>query len=231
MTASEVSMGSQRGWAWLHFLLGISIAFGISGTRFAMKATARPRFWAILPFFVPLLGCAMTIRPPATTAEPATVFLADYLHHASLFLPNDDDTWCEYAYGEWEWFALNRESALDAVRISLFPSRGTLGRKTWRHLTTADQVRLLGGFEAVYELTVDARRALELRQRLEAEFDRERATRVYNSEEQMEFVHYRNTYWLGWNCNNAVAEWLEVLGCEIRGPRTFAEFRFEPSTP
>lgn len=172
-------------------------------------------------------GCTMVVRPPADAREPTTVFIADYQLHASLLLPREDGTLAEYAYGQWDWFALNREGLLDALRIVTFPSRGTLGRRTLTGAEDSEALRARMGVEAVHALTVERETSAALLKRLDDEYAAELATEVYNPQEQMTFVHCRRLYWTGWNCNHALAAWLEELGCEVGGCRAFADFRIE----
>lgn len=177
--------------------------------------------------FVQLSGCTTTIRPPTVTREPTTVYLVDYRLHASVFLPGADGGYTEFAYGDWNWFAENRESVLDALRIVLLPGEGTLGRRAWSEIDAPEALKSRAVVQAVYPLQVERLRAEVLLRRLNDEFERERTGALFNDRENMTFVPHRDCYWLGWNCNTAASAWLEALDCEVRGPRLFAEFRIE----
>lgn len=172
-------------------------------------------------------GCAISIQPPRDVRDPANVFLVDYQHHASLMLPNEDGGYSEFAYGEWHWFAENHETVLDALRIALLPGQGTLGRRPWGAIQDAETLKAGMGVEAVYLIRVESLRAAALLRRLNDDFARDPSGEIFNERESMAFVPHRDTYWLNWNCNSAVAAWLEFLECRIRGVRLFANFRVE----
>ncbi|MBI5865413.1 MAG: DUF2459 domain-containing protein [Planctomycetes bacterium] len=181
----------------------------------------------LLPLLALECGCAMTIRPPRDVAEPTTVYIADYAQHASILLPREDGSFAEYAYGEWDWFALNHETVLDALRILLIPSRGTLGTRSLPACDNAESLRTRMGFEAVHSLRVDRPVAARLLKTLDEQFAAWRDTQIYNSQEQMTFVHSPRVYWMLWNCNTAVAAWVEQLGCEVSGCRLFADIQLD----
>jgi hypothetical protein len=186
------------------------------------------RVVCILPLWlVVACGCTMIVRPAAEVREPATVYIADYQIHASLLLPREDGTLAEYAYGQWDWFALNREGVLDALRIAAFPSRGTLGRRTLESAEDGETLRARMGVEAVHPLTVAREQAAALLKRLDADYASKLPTEIYNPKVQMTFVHCPRLYWTGWNCNHALAAWLEELGCDVGGCRAFADFQIE----
>lgn len=187
------------------------------------------RLARLLPvLLVAACGCTMVIRPPSAVPDATTVYIADYQLHASLLLPRADGTLTEYAYGEWDWFALNHEGVLDALRIAAFPARGALGRRTLAAAADADELRALMGVEAVYPVAVDPLRAAIVLRHLDDAYAAEQATEIYNPQEQMTFVRSGRLYWTGWNCNHALAAWLDELGCDVSGCRAFSNFRVVP---
>lgn len=92
-----------------------------------------------------LMGCANTIYW-RTADRPA--YLIDYGYHASLVLVDDNDQHWEYAYGEWDWFALEKNQWWRLPRVLLWPTTGTLGRQSYSSSKELhDHLRL-------YEVTV-----------------------------------------------------------------------------
>ena len=164
-------------------------------------------------------GCAVTLTPPADVEDPVTVRLLRTARHAALLLPCRDGRTVEYGFGEWGWFARNRESWWRAPRIFLFPSEGTLGR---RHLAPGDLERLtstegarLAAFEAS-RARVDA-----LRERLDREFAAGGEPH-YDPQDRLDFVRHPRSFWIAHTCHDAVVEWAEELGCRA----SWAPFRF-----
>src|SRR5439155_10764301 len=102
-----------------------------------LQAPARRRMsartWAIL-LLILAGGCSATIIPPASPSNSQTIYVADYGRHSSILLPEPDGKFTEYAWGDWEWFALGDTSAPSAVRAVLFSDSSTLGqREVARH--------------------------------------------------------------------------------------------------
>ena len=82
-------------------------------------------------------GCATTIVPPPHPVEPVPVFITDYGRHSSLLLPHPGGGFTEYAFGDWNWFALKRTTSGDALQALFFSPASTLGR---RQLSTPDNL-------------------------------------------------------------------------------------------
>ena len=51
---------------------------------------------------------------------------------------------------------------------------------------------------------------------------------MYNPTSQMWFAPDDEHYSLLHNCNHETASWLRALGCTIRGPAMFSNFKFAP---
>ena len=86
----------------------------------------------LLAVLVCMTACVTSIRPPAEPKDPVSVALIDYGYHASLALPTADGGCVEYAYGEWEWFALNNDAWYRVFPALCWPTRGALGRRALR---------------------------------------------------------------------------------------------------
>ena len=63
-----------------------------------------------------LTGCSWTVRPPAHPSSPVNVYLTDYGRHTSLILPTPDNRLAEYAFGDWDFFALGHAGFLNGIR-------------------------------------------------------------------------------------------------------------------
>jgi len=162
-------------------------------------------------------GCTLRIAPPAPPSDPVTIQVCDYGAHLSLLLPTAaSGGGVEYAYGWWEWFALNRDRWYHAMPLLVFPCRGTLGR---REIPADGSVYVPGGMK----LSVERAAADALRMRLDTEYTTGARDEVYNTLNGMFFVPHARLYWLGYNCNSAVADWLEAMGCKVSGCRTSGE--------
>lgn len=163
-----------------------------------------------------LAGCATTIRPPSAPRNPVVVVLVDYGKHSSLILPAGAG-WVEYAYGEWDYFALNEDDLCTGLGALCCFNQGALGR---RALTTARVAA-----EELFELQVARADADALRNRLEERFRKRPETQVLNPLNGLTFVHDDEDYICWNNCNHVLLRWLEELGCEVGGCGCFADFR------
>ncbi len=182
-------------------------------------------------------GCATRVIPPLAPADPAPVFIADYGLHSSLVFPlalrGEGSTGAvEYAYGEWEWYALGNEAWWRAPGVVLVPNPGALGRREIGAAANAETLALALGAEGIAEATVDRERAVALLRDLDARWEARAETRVRNSRVGLEFVRDERDYWMFHHCNTQTAEWLEALGCRVSGAAwgsTFVIFR--PALP
>ena len=174
-----------------------------------------------------LVGCVNRITPPPSTREPTTVYIVDYGVHASLLLPRDSQTHVEYAFGEWEWFALDHDDWYRAIPLAVGSHPGALGR---RRVSAADESAIAGELhpKALYPVTLDRSAVDALLQSLDTAFDAQNARQVYGVKACLDFVPSERTYGLFQNCNTVVADWLGEAGCEIGCKSPLAVFVVEP---
>lgn len=177
---------------------------------------------AVAIIFAALLaGCAHTVEPPRDVAEPVPVFLLDHGRHASIVLPRSDGL-VRYAYGEWEWYALDRTGPLRALDTLLLPTPAALGRRILPGPPTLEAVRtqVRVPIEHAWRIEVERARARALDDSLTALFEDNLETRVEQSRYDLELVRHPDAYSLGHNSNHVVADWLRALGCRVdtRGP-------------
>jgi hypothetical protein len=182
---------------------------------------------SLILVFACVAGCATTVRPPADPKDPVVVVLVDYAHHSALILPDRDGGWMEHAYGEWDYFALNKTGLCAGMIALCCPNQGTLGRRKHPKMDVRD---LRDGVRAeeTFALTVARERAESLARRLDERFRGRSETQVFNPEHQLTFVKDDDAYICWHNCNHAVAAWLEELGCDVSGWACFSDFRVEP---
>jgi hypothetical protein len=181
----------------------------------------------LLPWLACLAGCATTIRPPGDPKDPVVVVLVDYGKHSSLILPAEGGS-VEYAYGSWDYFALNVDDVCTGITALCCSGQGTLGRRSFDVSADASSLRSRVWCEELFELKVARAAAEALRAKLEKRYDLHLDTKVANSLNGLTFVKDDESYLCWNNCNHVVAAWLEDLGCEVSGCGCFADFRMEP---
>jgi hypothetical protein len=177
-------------------------------------------------------GCTTLVTPPAAL-DPISVYIANYDRHASLLLPRGGHALAEYAFGEWEWYALGNNWLYRAPIVMLFPTRGTLGRHEWEFPDRPappepDELAPILWAVEVIAIRVERDRASELLVSLDARFAREAAAQPPVVNYGLEFVVDDEDYWIFHQCNSAVAGWLRDLGCRVRGPTILSDFRVCP---
>jgi hypothetical protein len=169
-------------------------------------------------------GCTSLVSPPATPIDPTGIYLADYGKHASLLFVHKGKL-TEYAFGDFDWFALNKNKWPDAMR-ALFVSRGGgLGRRELAPPATTQNVADYVGARRVMGFAVSSSRVEALADALAKEYDQHAEVMVYNSLIQLYFVHVPERYWMFHNCNHVVARWLRALDVDVGGLTTTSDFR------
>lgn len=170
-------------------------------------------------------GCATVLTPPARESlkDPVDVYLLDLGRTPSLVLPGaPGGGMTRYAYGNWNWYALQNHGVLDALAAIFLPTRGALGRQELPLAATTADLRRLAPAENHYVLTVEREAVLRLRADMGRIFEQNKHTRVDNTTDQLEFVHHPRPYCGLSNSNHAVARWLRELGVRTKGPGIFS---------
>lgn len=166
------------------------------------------------------VGCTSTVVPPAGPDDPVEVFVLAEALHTGIVLPPDPgasgnpDQYVEFGFGDWSWYALGNESWYHVFSTVLWPTQGTLGRRSFG-ARTADELRRRAGWAELQSLTVSRRKASALRRRLQAEFDGARKRVVVRSNLRFKFVPAGGSYWFLHNCADLATDWLRELDCEI----------------
>lgn len=188
--------------------------------------------WALL--FV-ALGCGASVRSPANPARPVSAFVIDYGRHTTLVLPVDEaaQSGVEFAYGDWDWYALVKQEWPDAIAALAWPSLGALGRRDIPVPIALPHVAEWIACEEIIEVRVGAAESAALLDRLEALYAaaaQAHGPPVYEPLSQLHFVQLPDErYWFFHNCNHVTKGWLEEMGCEVSGLAILADFdRAEP---
>ncbi len=168
---------------------------------------------ATLGLFAIACGTSV-ILPPAAPEDPVTTYLLMDDLHRGLWLPREEGGLVEYGYGDWDWYANNHDSWYHVFDTILWSTQGTLGRR-FSSSESGDELRRQFYWMQLHEISV-ARKDMEALRRELADAYAEGVDRqVYNARYRMSFVPSQDGYWFGHNCNDAVADWLTKLGCEV----------------
>lgn len=168
-------------------------------------------------------GCQHVIKPPAAVADPVGVFIIDYGRHASLALPEEDASLVEWAWGDWNWFALERTGVPEGLQALFASPRSTLSRRGLAPAGDAKELAARVGAEKVLALHVERQRARALLRRLEARWLR-RIEQAVTHHSGRVFVPDDARYGMHNNSVHELARWLEALGAEVSGTGVTANF-------
>ncbi|MHC5022571.1 MAG: DUF2459 domain-containing protein [Planctomycetota bacterium] len=192
------------------------------------------RHLLILVIGAALAGCTTTVIPPVNPENPTPVFLIDHGQHTSLVLPYDNGRLVEYAYGEWNWFANNLTDSPNTIPALLLPTRGAFGRRTLQGAQNVEDLQRAYPDETIEPIDVAMEHVLTLVDQLEARFAANTETAVLKPEADLTIVEDDTSYHIFHNCNHVTFGWLRDLGCEVKGPTMFADFRVlreDPTLP
>lgn len=165
-------------------------------------------------------GCAWTVRPPAEVADPAPVYITEYGRHTRVALPANGGTFLEYGFGEWNFYALERNDGISGLRAISGMGSGALSR---RSLPDPGGAGFPGGGKTGLIL-VERSKAEDLRTRLDARWERNQEHMRVREWDAVPVSRDPERYYLFNNSNHASARWLRELGCEVRGTPVFSNF-------
>jgi hypothetical protein len=154
------------------------------------------------------------IVPPTDPAAPVTAYVVDQGFHAGLVLPDRNGGLIQYAYGDWNYFALNQQDLSDGLAALLIPTQGTLGRRRFSNVAELEQ---WVGDETLLSLAVAGTKAVKLLDSLNARFNRHIDTHVENQVTGLTLVQDDLDYTLFHNSNHELVVWLEELDCRVEG--------------
>src|SRR5436309_10127978 len=88
-------------------------------------------------------------------------------------MPSSNGKAVRWAYGNWNWYALENNGPLDALGALLIPSKSTLGRREMADPKDVESLKhsIPLWIQYVYVIKVERDREQKLLQRLEKEFN------------------------------------------------------------
>jgi len=174
------------------------------------------------PFTIFLLiflgGCSTRLEIKNEPTDPVVVYLLDHGIHSSLVLPrNKGDEYVEYAFGEWKWFAQNKDAWYRVPAVLFWPTEGTLGRIEYKGAGAKDSFRKGRGEIIIHSLNASKKRVRDLLEILDKKYENKQASEIFNQHYGMKFVPDNRSFYLWRTCNHLVAQWLEILDYGISG--------------
>jgi hypothetical protein len=174
-------------------------------------------------------GCATNVYPQAKPIRPIAVYVADYGIHSSLLLPVSDGRYVEYAFGDWNFAALNHCWPQDALGALLISFQSALGR---RYITVAPgQTEPWPVHPSPHKIQVvyASRTAVEhVVKELDARYRRDMSVVRRNPDNGMDYVKDNEHYSVLNNCNHLTARCLREMGCDVRGLVVLSTFSVMP---
>ncbi|MCX7593452.1 MAG: DUF2459 domain-containing protein [Fischerella sp.] len=165
-----------------------------------------------------------TIVPPANPAEPVTVYVTDHGLHSRLVLPSGNGELIQYAYGDWNYFALNQQDLRNGIAALLVPTQGTLGRRKFSNITELQQIIQQQDY-TLLNLEVAQAKVTRLLKLLDERFNRNIETSIKNPQTGLTLVQDDQNYTLLHNSNHELVGWLQDLDCQVHGFIVWANFR------
>lgn len=174
-------------------------------------------------------GCGTTVYPQPKPVRPEAVYVADYGIHSSLLLPNGDGRYVEYAFGDWNFAALNHCWPQDALGALLISFQSALGR---RYLTLEPGQTAprpvhpeAHRVQVIYASKADVERVVK---DLDDRYRRGEKLVLHNPDNDMDYVKDSEHYSVANNCNHLTARCLREMGCDVRGMVVLSKFAVAP---
>ena len=162
-------------------------------------------------------GCAAKVIPPMHPASPVAVYVTDYGRHSSLLLPTNDGHLIEYAYGDWDYYALSKYRWYIGATALFYSDASGLGRRILPYPQDEEALCKLLCSKRVLKLQIDQRKVFELLNDLDDRYHKHIDSLVYNKDQALYFVRDDSHYSVFHTCNQATADWLIRLGCTVEG--------------
>jgi hypothetical protein len=168
------------------------------------------------------------IVPPNDPVEAIAIYVIDYGWHSRLVLPSGNGELIQYAYGDWNYFALHQQDLKNGAVALLLPTQGTLGRQKFSNIVELQQIIQQQDY-TLLSLEVALAKVTQLLKLLDERFNRNIATNIKNSQTGLTLVKDDQEYILLHNSNHEVVEWLQYLDCQIYGFVMWSNFRIKHS--
>ncbi len=182
---------------------------------------------ALATVAVVLLWSPTVIIPPTQPEEPRLVYVVDHGIHSRLVLPDGEGGLVQYTYGDWQYFALQQQTAVTALQALFWPTPATLGRRYLSNISQVNQT-LTDRQRQVLELEVSGVQVTQLRSRLDTWFTDHQDTQVHHPASDLRFVKVEPSYTVFHNSNHELVAWLHDLDCEVRGLVVLPSFQVKP---
>ena len=136
-----------------------------------------------------------------------------------------------YSYGDWNYYALGDKGISSGLRALQGPTLAGLGRRELKADATEEGVHsaVRVPIAAIHTVLAESSAIESLRAKLDEIYRANQASLIYNAEIDLEFVHHPVPYSSQHNSNRVVADWLQELGCEVRGPTFVPNWKFMQS--
>lgn len=174
-------------------------------------------------------GCGAAVYPQTNPIHPTAVYVADYGIHSSLLLPNGDGRYVEYAFGDWNFAALNHCWPNDALGALLISFQSTLGR---RFITLApaeaEPHPMHPSPHRIQVVYASQDQVMRVVRDLDARYRHDKSVVMHNPDNDMDYVKDSEHYWVANNCNHLTARCLREMGCDVRGFVMLSQFSVEP---
>jgi len=171
----------------------------------------------IVAKLVTLIFSPTVIIPPTEPVEPVTVYVVDYGFHSRLILPDRTGKLIKYAYGDWQYFALQNRDVLTTLKALLIPTQGTLNREKLSNLNTLREIAEAQRRVNLLEVEVAQEKMLKLREKLEDRFYQNIDSKITYNGDRSQFVKDDQDYTMFYNSNHQVVKWLEAMECKVKG--------------
>lgn len=185
--------------------------------------------WFLCAITVGIAGCRWTVTPPnpVSVSEETTVYLSQYGWHTRLALPDEQgSTYLEYGFGDWHYYALGEQDKRSGLRALFRSESSALSRRKLFAPGSLD-LHLHFGSRRTVDLKAPAERVEALREMLENQWNGAAERTVWRHGSA--FRKIDRDYALFHNSNHQTADWLEQLGCEIKGPTVRGNFELKRS--
>lgn len=173
-------------------------------------------------------GCGAAVYPQTNPVHPTAVYLADYGIHSSLLLPNGDGRFVEYAFGDWNFAALNHCWPQDALGALLISFQSTLGRRFITLAPAEDEPHPMHPSPHRVQVFYASRdEVMRVVREMDARYRLDTSVLMHNSDNDMDYVKDAEHYWVANNCNHLTARCLREMGCDVRGFVMLSKFSVE----
>jgi hypothetical protein len=190
------------------------------------------RHWIFVLVALVAAGCTTTVIPPKNVTDPVNVYLTDYGRHSSILLRDPESHQLkEFAFGDWNWFAINQNTSGDAVEALFFSPGSTLGRRQLDASDDIGDVHKKTEALTVQSFCASREKVNRLLAHLDGAFNSHLDTITYNALMQFWFVRTPDAYSVWHNCNRMTTRWLNYLGCQTKGLGAFSKFKVQADAP